>query len=79
MLRRTEQTTRSDASLILKRTFDMPQRDMNEFLKELADEGLVTISEKDGYTYFEATNGPSLYSVIQEKILEDLYKDGQIQ
>lgn len=79
MLRRTEQLMRADANAILRTTFGMEQRDMNKFLDELVSEGLVEVVEKDGFKYYGAANGPSLYSVVQEKILEDLYRDGKIQ
>lgn len=79
MLRKTDKLIRADAVQILKEAIGMPRRDFNEFLDELVEEGLVEATElPDGLKAYSAKDGPSLYAIIQEKILEDLYKDGLI-
>lgn len=75
MLRRTEQLIKADTNAILRMTFDMPKRNIDDLFQELVDDGLVDIIKMDDTTYYAAKDGPSLYSIIQEKILADLLED----
>lgn len=79
-IRKTDKLIESDAKAILMESVGAPKHDFNEFLDGLVEEGLVEVTElPNGLRAYSAKDGPSLYSVVQEKILEDLYNEGKIQ
>lgn len=70
-LKRTDLQIRNEAVAMVREILDAPPT-MEEFIDDLVQEGLVEYLERDGTRYYAAVDGPSLYRVVQDKILGDL-------
>lgn len=44
---------------------------LDQMISELVDEGFIQcITDGEGFTYYWATEGPSLFDVLQQQVME---------